>query len=66
VRPLRYQCQPATIRKPPRRGNSRSWASYLEVLTNDTNLFNAELSLATARFNHPLGRAHRALGVGWE
>ena len=42
--------------------------SYLEVLTNDTNQFNAELSLVTARFNERLAvvQAYWALGGGWE
>ncbi len=42
--------------------------SYLEVLTNDTNFFNAELSLTTARLNERLAvvQAYWALGGGWE
>jgi outer membrane protein, multidrug efflux system len=42
--------------------------SYLEVLTNDTNYFSAELGLAQAQLNELLAlvRLYRALGGGWE
>ena len=43
-------------------------ASYLEVLTNETNAFNAELGLAQARLNELTGlvEIYRNLGGGWE
>jgi multidrug efflux system outer membrane protein len=43
-------------------------ASYLEVLTNDTNYFSAELNLAQARLNELTDLVHLydALGGGWE
>jgi outer membrane protein, multidrug efflux system len=43
-------------------------ASYLEVLTNDTNYFSAELNLAQARLNEltDLVNLYNALGGGWE
>jgi len=43
-------------------------ASYLEVLTNDTNYFSAELGLAEAQLNELLAlvNLYRALGGGWE
>ncbi len=43
-------------------------ASYLEVLTNETNYFAAELSLARARLNERLSlvQTYSALGGGWE
>jgi multidrug efflux system outer membrane protein len=43
-------------------------ASYLEVLTNDTNYFSAELNLAQARLNELTDLVHlyNALGGGWE
>ncbi len=42
--------------------------SYLEVLTNDTNLFNAQLSLITAQQNEALTlvQLYSALGGGWQ
>jgi multidrug efflux system outer membrane protein len=42
--------------------------SYLEVLTNDTNLFNAQLSLITAEQNEALTlvQLYSALGGGWQ
>ena len=42
--------------------------SYLEVLTNETNYFDAELGLAQARLNELLGlvRIYRSLGGGWQ
>jgi multidrug efflux system outer membrane protein len=42
--------------------------SYLEVLTNETNAFNAELGLAQAQFNElvTLVDIYRNLGGGWE
>jgi multidrug efflux system outer membrane protein len=43
-------------------------ASYLEVLTNETNYFSAELSLAQAQLNELLAlvELYKALGGGWE
>jgi multidrug efflux system outer membrane protein len=43
-------------------------ASYLEVLTNQTNYFSAELNLAQARRNELLAlvRLYKALGGGWQ
>jgi multidrug efflux system outer membrane protein len=43
-------------------------ASYLEVLTNETNAFNAELGLAEAQLNELLGLVdiYKNLGGGWE
>jgi len=43
-------------------------ASYLEVLTNETNAFSAELGLAQARLNELLNlvEIYRNLGGGWE
>jgi multidrug efflux system outer membrane protein len=43
-------------------------ASYLEVLTNETNSFAAELNLGRARLNERLGlvQIYSALGGGWE
>ncbi|MGB9070527.1 MAG: efflux transporter outer membrane subunit [Candidatus Acidiferrales bacterium] len=43
-------------------------ASYLEVLTNDTNYFSAELNLAQARLNELTDLVHLydALGGGWQ
>jgi multidrug efflux system outer membrane protein len=43
-------------------------SSYLEVLTNDTNAFDAELGLAQAQLNElvSLVEIHRNLGGGWE
>lgn len=43
-------------------------ASYLEVLTNETNYFSAELSLVQAQLNERLAlvELYRALGGGWE
>lgn len=43
-------------------------ASYLEVLTNETNHFAAELNLARARLNETLSlvQIYNALGGGWE
>ena len=42
-------------------------ASYLEVLTNDTNYFSAELNLAQARLSELTDLVHlyNALGGGW-
>ncbi len=42
--------------------------SYLEVLTNETNYFSAQLSLAGARENEALSlvRLYNALGGGWQ
>jgi len=42
--------------------------SYLEVLTNETNYFAAELGLAQAHLNELLGlvRIYRNLGGGWQ
>jgi len=43
-------------------------ANYLEVLTNETNAFSAELGLAQAQLNELLGlvEIYRNLGGGWE
>jgi outer membrane protein, multidrug efflux system len=43
-------------------------ASYLEVLTNETNYFAAELNLARAELNERLAlvQIYNALGGGWE
>ncbi len=43
-------------------------ASYLEVLTNETNYFNAELGMAQARLNELLALVdlYRNLGGGWQ
>jgi multidrug efflux system outer membrane protein len=43
-------------------------ASYLEVLTNETNYFAAELNLARARLNERLAlvQMYHALGGGWQ
>ncbi|HVH87171.1 MAG TPA: efflux transporter outer membrane subunit [Terriglobales bacterium] len=42
--------------------------SYLEVLTNDTNYFNAELGLVQARLNEQLAlvQLYKGLGGGWQ
>ncbi|HSU31851.1 MAG TPA: efflux transporter outer membrane subunit [Bryobacteraceae bacterium] len=42
--------------------------SYLEVLTNETNYFSAELSLAQAQLNERLSlvQIYNALGGGWQ
>jgi multidrug efflux system outer membrane protein len=42
--------------------------SYLEVLTNDTNYFSAELTLARARLSERLAvvQLYNALGGGWQ
>jgi outer membrane protein, multidrug efflux system len=42
--------------------------SYLEVLTNDTNYFSAELNLAGARLNERLAlvSVYNSLGGGWQ
>jgi multidrug efflux system outer membrane protein len=42
--------------------------SYLEVLTNDTNYFSAELNLARAQLNERLGlvQVYESLGGGWQ
>jgi multidrug efflux system outer membrane protein len=42
--------------------------SYLEVLTNDTNYFAAELNLAQARFSElqAMVQLYQALGGGWQ
>lgn len=41
---------------------------YLEVLTNETNAFSAELGLVRARFNELLAlvQLYEALGGGWQ
>ncbi len=43
-------------------------ASYLEVLTNDTNYFSAELTLVQAQLNERLAlvQLYQALGGGWQ
>jgi multidrug efflux system outer membrane protein len=42
--------------------------SYLEVLTTDSNLFSAQLSLATAQQGEALSlvQLYTALGGGWQ
>ena len=42
--------------------------SYLEVLTNDTNLYSAQLNLATAQQGEALTlvQLYSALGGGWQ
>jgi multidrug efflux system outer membrane protein len=42
--------------------------SYLEVLTNETTLFAAQIGLAEAQLNERLvlAQLYRALGGGWE
>jgi multidrug efflux system outer membrane protein len=42
--------------------------NYLEVLTSETNSFNAELSLARGRLNELLAlvQLYAALGGGWQ
>jgi multidrug efflux system outer membrane protein len=46
----------------------RGATSYLEVLTNETNYFDAELGLAQAQLNELLGLVsiYRSLGGGWQ
>ena len=41
---------------------------YLEVLTNETNAFSAELGFAQAQLNELLAlvQVYRALGGGWQ
>jgi multidrug efflux system outer membrane protein len=43
-------------------------SSYLEVLTNETNLFSAELNLANAQQQEALSlvQLYGALGGGWK
>ena len=43
-------------------------ASYLEVLTNDTNYFSAQLNVVQAQLNERLAlvQLYRSLGGGWE
>jgi outer membrane protein, multidrug efflux system len=43
-------------------------ASYLQVLTNETNYFSAELNLVDAQLNERLAlvQLYQALGGGWE
>jgi multidrug efflux system outer membrane protein len=43
-------------------------ASYLEVLTNDTNYFSAELGVVQAQLNELLAlvELYKTLGGGWE
>jgi multidrug efflux system outer membrane protein len=42
--------------------------SYLEVLTNETNYYSAELNLAQARYSEVLAlvQTYNALGGGWQ
>ncbi|MBV9146550.1 MAG: TolC family protein, partial [Acidobacteria bacterium] len=42
--------------------------SYLEVLTNDTNYFNAQLNQVQGRLNELLAlvQLYRGLGGGWQ
>jgi len=43
-------------------------ASYLQVLTNETNYFSAELNLVQAQLNERLAlvQLYQALGGGWQ
>jgi multidrug efflux system outer membrane protein len=43
-------------------------ASYLEVLTNDTNYFSAQLGLVQAQLDELLAfvQLYKSLGGGWE
>jgi outer membrane protein, multidrug efflux system len=43
-------------------------ASYLEVLTNETNYYTAEIGLARAQLSERLSlvQVYQALGGGWE
>ena len=43
-------------------------SSYLQVLTNDTNYFSAELNLVQAELNERLSlvQLYQALGGGWQ
>jgi len=43
-------------------------SSYLQVLTNDTNYFSAELNLVQAQLNERLAlvQLYLALGGGWQ
>lgn len=47
---------------------SGGFTSYLEVLTNDTNYFTAELGLVQARLNEQLAlvQVYKGLGGGWQ
>jgi multidrug efflux system outer membrane protein len=49
------------------RYNSGS-TSYIEVLTNDTNYYSAQLTLAVAQENEALSivQLYSALGGGWQ
>jgi multidrug efflux system outer membrane protein len=42
--------------------------AYLEVLTNETNYYNAELNLSQTRYNEVLAlvQIYNALGGGWQ
>jgi multidrug efflux system outer membrane protein len=44
------------------------YSSYLEVITNQTNLFSGELTLASAREEEMLSlvQLYNALGGGWQ
>ena len=44
------------------------YSAYLEVLTNQTNLFSGELTLASAREQEMLSlvQLYNALGGGWQ
>ena len=46
----------------------RGGSSYLQVLTNDTNYFSAELNLVQAQLNERLSlvQLYQALGGGWQ
>ena len=43
-------------------------ASYLQVVTSETNYFSAELNLMQAQFNERLAlvQLYQALGGGWQ
>jgi outer membrane protein TolC len=57
-----------TRRNSLRCANRGGAARYLEVLTNETNYFSAELGLAQAQSNElvALVRIYRNLGGGWQ
>ncbi len=48
--------------------DTRGASGYLEVLTNETNAFSAELGLGQAQLNELLAlvQLYQALGEGWQ
>jgi len=60
------ECDRAVLQRAAHSQGGR--ASYLEVLTNETNYFNAELGLAQARLNELLAlvELYRNFGGGWQ